>query len=292
MIFVVAGVPADLFGRFQQLAKKVFGEGHLVIAKPIRARPDGKFAPDMAYGQRLVSDLANRIILSPEIARDGCGVILLASPNLDIRDCAQCFEPFALSVALDLPIPTLTIGHAGSRTMNAIAEKVRSAAVTLRRGVKAMNSEISSRKNRTPLLLPIRNFSSDVLTAEISSLHFSLASADAPAERIRAACMRIEQSHPFTKPGGGSFYDRRGVRFKVPGRALHGSKATVGDGHLPSCLLNSRLRLGGHSDAGFHYDCTQGSNGVLSGAFPNCHGACREYAGHPHLNIYPNDFLR
>jgi hypothetical protein len=292
MIFVVAGVPGDLFARFQQIITKIFGDGHLVVSKPLRPRFDGKYHPIGADGDRLVADLADRAERNPSILEGGCAVVVLSSPNVDVSECVARFKPFALPVVLTLPVPTLTVGGAGLRTMNVLADSMRRALPTLRKSIKIMNSELSSRRNRTPLLLPLRNFSSDILPNEVGALYSALGKTDTAAERIKAACARIEGLHPFTSRGGPSFYDKKGVRFKAPGRAIHGQKTVGGEGHLPSCLLNSRLRLGGHYESGFHYDCTMGERGALEGTFPNCHGAQCAKAGHPHLNIYTNDFIR
>jgi hypothetical protein len=292
MLFVVAGVPGDLFQRFQQLIPSIFGRGHLVVAKPLRVRQDGRFAPGADYIDDIIKDLARRVERDPSITRTGCGAVILASPKVNIATALRAFYPFALPVAISLPSPALTIGEAGRRTMNRIAADVREVAVGLQRGVRSVTSEITARRNRTPLLLPNRNFTSDVFSREVDALFTALARSDAPSARISSACQRIERRHPFQPRGGACFYDDRGIRFRMPGRALHGRRIGIGQGHLPTCLLNGHLRLGGFSESGFHYDCTDGERGRLRGEFPDCHGTVGEYVGQPHLNIYPNDFIR
>jgi hypothetical protein len=292
MIFVVGGIPDRLFNRFQQLVLKIFDKGNLIVAKPLRAGKDGKFLPSPEYAQTLLRDLSSRIAEKPDIAVNGCAAIIFASPGVQFQDCVNSFRPFALTLTIDLPIPTLTEGDSGRQTMNRMVELMRMHLPSLRNSIKAMNTELRTRKNRTPLLLPYRNFSSDVFGQELEALQSSLARSKNPSDRISAACARIEHVHPFRRGGGSCFFDAKGVRFKMPGRAVHGNCQVVGDGHLPNCLLSAHLRLGGHSLSGFHYDCTAGENGKLEGERPNCHGAMEHKSGRPHINIYANDFLR
>ena len=45
----------------------------------------------------------------------------------------------------------------------------------------------------------------------------------------------------------------------------------MGEGHLATCLINGRTRLGGPLKAGFHYDCEY-ERRRLDPLYPNCHG--------------------
>jgi hypothetical protein len=119
-------------------------------------------------------------------------------------------------------------------------------------------------------------------------------SAAIPTDAIMAACGRFEEDHPFQKDGrGGIFESPKGVKFKSPPRdQFHGKRSNQKTPeHADSCFLNARVRLGGFFADGFHYDCTRGKS-AYSGRFKNCHKAEADYAGRPHLNVYPNDFIR
>jgi hypothetical protein len=292
MIFAVGGVPHALFGRFQQQIRETFGDGHLVVARPLRPRFDGRFVPSPEHAAELIHELFKRVKEDPTIARHGVGIIALSAPDVDIAPFSDCFRPFSVLLRVDLPIPTLTTGQRGRQTMNEVGRRVRNRLGSLRKAVKAINSELSARRNRTPLLLPRRNFRSDVLQTELEYLFAALPAAPDPHQTIRLACQRIEAVHPFRARGGSSFFDEAGVRFRAPGRALHGRARPDGPGHLPTCLLNDRFRLGGEVAAGFHYDCTRGDSGRLAGNFSNCHDVRGRYAGTPHLNIATNDYVR
>lgn len=290
MLFIVAGVPNTLFNRFQQLVLKTFGDGHHIVAKPLRPRHDGKYSLSVSYARELIEIAAESVAREPSISSKGCGVVALTTPGLDTQTFLDCFHPFALGLALELPLPTLTSGIEGRQTINKIANDIASRLPGLRDAIKAMNVELSARRNRTPLLLPRRNFASDIFQDEVFGLARRLASCSIPNDEISEVCNRIETAHPFRRNGGSSFYDDRNVRFRMPGRALHGRPSY--EGHQPTCLLNAFLRLGGATLGEFHYDCTRGDNAQLRGQFPNCHDSVSSYRGSPHLNIAPNDFIR
>jgi hypothetical protein len=177
---------------------------------------------------------------------------------------------------------------------NRFADAVASGAQRVRTPVKMLTAEYSARMRRTPALLPLEHFSSDKLIQLLQAIKTSLDAADPQAE-LRQACDRFEEHHPFKKFGRRvrGFSDRRGVRFVTPPRdQLHGHLREINSGgHNERCFLNSRVRLGGYFDDGFHYDCTV-EIGNYEGHFDNCHRASNRYDGRPHLNVYPNDYIR
>lgn len=292
MLFFVCGVPKDFFGRFQSNISKVFGDGHRVIARPTAPRSDGRYCPSAAEADEAISQYCGELEANRRFAASGCGVLLLRSSGEDISSALERFRPYALPATVDLPTPTVTVGPHGSKCFREMTKSLADSLIGLRRALRTMVTEFEARRNRSPLLLPIRNFESDVLQQEINGLFDNLSNHPDPRERVGNACSRIERSHPFSKVNGKGFSDKRDVRFKMPGRALHGSKSSVGAGHQEQCLINEHLRLGGFIAQGHHFDCVYGENGRLSGEFPNCHDGVTEAVGRPHLNIYPNDFVR
>jgi hypothetical protein len=65
----------------------------------------------------------------------------------------------------------------------------------------------------------------------------------------------------------------------------------MGPEHNEVCFLNARVRLGGFYADGFHYDCMR-RKARYEGRFANCHNVEANYTGRPHLNVYPNDYIR
>lgn len=292
MLFIVAGLPAPFFERFEQLIQIVFGKGNLVIRKPLRLSTGGRYELNANHADQLIEELSKRITNDPAITTEGCGLIVLAQDMRHARHFTERFYPFVLGCHVPLPTPLVTLGTPGRITLNRVASAVANAIPSLRAAVTAVNTELSCRWSRTPLQLPLRNFSSKVLNPEIERLFWSLVQSQAPEPDIHRACQAIEREHPFSTEEGRSFWDRRSKRFKMPGRALHGDAKAVGADHRPECLIAGRLRLGGSVRDGFHFDCFQGAKGVLKGRFPDCHGASATWTGKPHLNIAPSDFIR
>lgn len=186
-------------------------------------------------------------------------------------------------------------GEAAKGVANVYASIALQSAKQIRKPVGAFAGELRDRLRRTPLLLPVRHFNSAHLTRLIEETCEAVRTASDPAQAIRQACNRFEEHHPFAKVGTrqGAFSNGAGVRFTAPGRQdFHGRRAARREGqHTDYCFLSARTRLGGPFQDGFHYDCTRGQANY-SGRFRNCHGAADDYQGRPHLNIYPNDFIR
>jgi hypothetical protein len=300
VIVAVAGLPAAHFNRIQQLAPTIFGSKPVFLATPLRPEADGNYCPDSAHALKLVDVLTKRIKAEPAILKHGCGLIVLHGEGFDPNPCASAFAPFALIRALPFPGPIATSGRKGQMSVNAIAEALRAAFPPLARAVGAMTIELETRLNRTPLLLPIKNFDATVVRARIDDLVRALPLSDDPHGEIAAACKVIETRYPFAKIGGSPrrcFKNDRRIQFRLPAKAHHGMAASTDPPHNPRCYLNGVLRLGGCYQSGFHYDCirdfSEGRRELpLKRHFTDCHGARDYYVGEPHVNIAPNDFPR
>ena len=155
-----------------------------------------------------------------------------------------------------------------------------------------MKTEVETRRNRSPILLPLRNFASDLLQPSIERLAEDLLVTAKPSSRVEAACQAIEAEHPFVAGGDDKgFTDKAHIVFRSPGRDLHGQLwENQGEGHTIQCVLNGRFRLGGPIAKGFHFDCTRPPR--LQGQFSDCHDKEGDYVGKPHLNIASNDYVR
>lgn len=302
MIVVVAGLPAAHFNRIQQRAPTIFGAGHIFISSPLRPGADGIYTPNTDHGDALIATLTKRVEMEPKIREHGCGVLVLATPGINTDAIVDQMAPFSIVRVAELPLSVKTLGRQGEMSANQIADTLRRAAAPLIRAVNAMSTELKARLNRTPLLLPLRNFDGPIVSATILELSRSLSLEEKPSAAIENACNAIEAVYPFAKVKGEAtrcFMDDRKIQFRLPARAHHGIAVTSSAPHNPSCYLNGGFRLGGCYDPGFHYDCrnprTSGKRKharPLTGTFFDCHGDNGRYKGKPHLNIAPNDFVR
>jgi len=291
MLIAVAGIPVGHFNRFQQQSGVLAGRGHVMIGVNARAQ-GGVQKLDADDAEKLAARVNALLGKEPAKAEGGLGVIYLAHPWIDTTAFEAHLHPAVIGLRVDLPAPVVTDGTEGRIYINALLAGIAANVPWIVRAVAAVRSELTSRRNRTPLLLPLRNFASDLLEPSIGRLARDLPTAEAPHDRLLAACKEIEALHPYQARGPDKgFVDDTEIVFRSPGRDLHGGIwANAGEGHNVRCSLNGRFRLGGPIAPGFHFDCVRGDR--LTGDFRNCHDARAAYRGDPHLNIAPNDFVR
>lgn len=164
----------------------------------------------------------------------------------------------------------------------------------------ALNKELIERANRTPLLLPIRNFRSGHFNTWLKGVQSTLLEQEdyvSAATSISREVKSFEQRYPLKHNGDPKskrpcFFDDNNVEFHAPGKALHGLPHVAGE-HPTGCVLGGFRRLGAPFHAAFHYDCRKRRKGNLTGEFYRCHAQVTEpIEGDPHINIAPNDFIR
>ena len=224
----------------------------------------------------------------------GLTIIAICEAGEDSSDFCFQFFPFSLLKEVKFvrnfsAAPTQSKKDKNELTLRVLDEVKRQ--VKIKNNVK---SYFQSRKNRTPLLLPIEHFGEVVLRKAIKSTWSNLPLDLDSNSILDEECAKIEKLFPFVKRIGakkGCFANSSNVWFITPGRDLHGAARATSTGHPINCFLNGILRFGGIIQDGFHYDCTR-AGGVHAGQFYNCHGEISSKVGRPHLNIYPNDFIR
>ncbi|NII74839.1 hypothetical protein FHW84_003435 [Dyella sp. SG562] len=169
-------------------------------------------------------------------------------------------------------------------------------AARLTGAIVALRKELIERANKTPLLLPPKNFKGDELIPMLREVEGILLRDTDCQSAIRRCSDRFAKNYGY-KPDSqatDAFLDHSNVVFKAPGNDKHGFVRRLAGDHGHMCVLSARRRLSGAFDPGFHWDCTNKHKPRtnLSGEFHSCHGPMREETGNPHLNIAPNDFVR
>lgn len=202
-----------------------------------------------------------------------------------------------------LPVPVLWNPVYGSNreqneARNRLKDLLRSATRRAKKVLDALAAELSERANRTPLLLPLRNFDSNYLVPIIAALPQQLILAADPVASIRQACGVFELQHrpalcQECHPPQYFYFDRRGIKFRAPGKGLHGAAHPATQGHPDRCVLAARRRLGAPFHHSFHYDCSRPPAPVMQAHLFQCHSSSQQATtGKPHLNIAPNDYIR
>jgi hypothetical protein len=293
-LFAYAGIPSAIFKSIQGALSELCGDDGEFVASPLYPSTSGSFRYSEKYSDYFLRGLSSRIEADDDNQLHDTGFALFYVTH-DIETTsrfAEYFFPstlaFPIEWSLDLRSDTLV-----RQSRNALMRALRVATNKARVGLPWLKKEVTEQANRTPLLLPVKNFRSDFLQDAIRALQSGLSKRSTEErEVIEQTVAQIRKRHPleFQAPRSRFFADDREIRFCIPGRDRH-AFARPGGEHPYSCVLSGRRRLGAPYDRAFHYDCSRGSGNLKAGFF-GCHEPESMREGNPHLNIAPNDFVR
>ena len=193
----------------------------------------------------------------------------------------------------DLRNMPLATGNQRRKAANDLIREGKRAIGKARTLLSIIAEEVSNRDNRTCLLLPPRNFGSEIDTVFDCVRNATLAGEE--REEFKNRLRAVSRSLRTQRRGNREYFvGRRGLVFKSPGRAgaRHGLAPnwnSPGD-HDATCVIRGRLRFGASYDPEFHYDCDIPDDGNRD--FPNCHGTRSVSRKRAHVNIAPNDNVR
>jgi hypothetical protein len=252
---------------------------------------------DARYAEDALNTLLHYVRGRPNCLDNGLGIVLARGSDHssgDVNTVSEAFWPWALCATVTMDSPIGVRGAGLKHAANIHAETAIGTAVKLSGKLRKVTSMLTSEVRRTPWLLPLRNFNSPHLRGMLRAMSSALVATNDFDGCVRDAHDRFIRNHSVRRDGKGwVFKDDSSVEFKTPPRdQFHGARRDVAEegGHRSSCFFTARLRMGGYYPDGFHYDCRRGSR--LSGNLPNCHDDIEAYKGNPHLNIFPNDYIR
>jgi hypothetical protein len=285
---VIAGLTTPAFDRIRRESENLLAPGGKVVLTPNQAA--------VGYSQRHADDLiahAHQIAASiDEVQRFKTLLLYMDFADQSTERLLDRFFPFSLPLGLE---PFVSPEDTGKRVRNERLNELATRVVVGSRRLRERSRLISAFTdvaNLTPLLLPLRNFRSESLRAMLRTLYRQLASSPNPEELIKTEIRDFFAQCPRTHAGTEvrhCFCDGE-LYFRSPGKHRHGYfRQSPSGGHLSSCLLNARSRIGGSYDYRFHYDC-EPKKGRLRTAYEDCHGAMT-VAKSTHVNIAPNDFI-
>ncbi len=302
VLIVVAGIPAFLTKEFESRLPKIEEGRRRFVWAPLKNYRS--YEPD--YVETLYSHFTSswrELFYTKEhsgaVPTGFEGVITIYldhdGGNAELVSCL--FEVETLTMGIPVPGILKTLPLTPNKLKNASNKIVKSLRKAIRKGEKALLAiakEINSNDNRTPLLLPDRNYG----TREIRELAKNVSEAirePNPFVAVRTAANNFENRHPrvaFGKSKRKHFINKNRVIFQSPGSNRHGVSDLSGNDHHDSCLVRGRLRLGAAYDPRFHYDCVQ-FKGALASNWESCHRQKFTLPkGRSHVNIAPNDHVR
>lgn len=303
-LVVIAGIPNLLAKEFPLVNEKNLGKpNRKIIWSPlpenVNIYTDKYISKLYAKFAKAINELTNESTaerLSPLNA--SAILIYLDHPKCNGNRVLEAFFPETLT--LKVPPPQLPSAPAArSKLQAANYELIRTLSDALKKAgqtLPILKKEITSRDNKTPLLLPVRNFDRDLVGKLLSEIQIAILSMR-PQVALREVTDEFERANPKKRLDHDRkfyFVNPKGLVFKSPGRQnRHGAARQQNNVEHPvTCLIRSRLRLGAPFDPQFHYDC-QPLRGALARGWRSCHDqAFSALANREHVNIAPNDNVR
>jgi len=293
----IAGIPAALFDPIRAAPQhKLVGD--VDALEKFRAVRDGNGRE--CYTDRSVLEVRSWIgrmfetTVRPHVSDDvNVIVIYIQQPGGD--DFASSISPWALTRRIALP--KLHPGPRAAvirRAANTLTQSINGSMPILRKTAAAVSRELAAGRNRTPILLPMRNFSSPSWQEGFMRLATELGNHGDAENRLLTFRKSIARDYwrRIGSTGRSHFVDDRGVVFQTPAASHYHAIAHLNDGSHTDCFLRGNLRMGSRYPASFHFDCRFEMGGDFLGVLPSCHGQPVGVDGRPYLNIAPNDHIR
>lgn len=299
---VVAGIPAFLSREFDSRLAKIEEGRRRFVWVPLK----NYRSYDLNYVEMLYSHFASswRELFHTKEHNgavppgfEGVITIYLNHDGGNAELVLGSFEVETLTIGIPVPEILNTLRLTPNNLRNAANKIMKSLQKALRKGevaLSAITKEINSNDNKTPFLLPDRNYGTKEIRELAKKVSGAVREPD-PFVAVKTAADDFGRRHPrvaFGKNNRKHFINGKGVIFQSPGSDRHGAASLHGNGHHESCLVRGRLRLGAIYDPRFHYDCVK-SKGALSSDWQSCHG--QEFVlpkRRRHVNIAPNDHVR
>ena len=288
----IAGVPRPHFDDVYKNQRRFLSDNCNLVSETLKSTDPAYYFKGHAnfflkeFHSRLASDHQN------QLSDTFFAILYVSAGDLSDRFASQFF-PSILTIPLDWTprSGTRTIRGASS---NELIGKLRNAVLHAQNVARALKRELGEQDQKTPWLLPPKNFTSKVYRSLLAQLHERLRLGSSIEENLQRASNEFKRHHPPQRLGKSNracFVDNRRIEFHPPGQARHAYARANYAGHPKSCLLNGRRRLGYPYDRAFHFDCQSG-NGKLVADMYNCHSDLERFSGRPHLNVAPNDNVR
>lgn len=285
-----AGVPQAIYDRFWASRMKIIEQSDILICESLKT--------DRNYSNQHSNFFLNRFheILRNDhhnSFRDVGFVIIYVSTHENSDFFSSIFFPSILTIPVNWKLSGYNKTTFGA-SYNELSRLFRQSVIAARGAIPKIRREVVQQDNRTPWLLPLKNFQSSVYETTLSTLHDRCIDHRNLDSSIATSKQIFERAHPPRKVRGSTrhcYVDDKGVEFHPPGKARHAFARASFDNHPSTCLIAGRLRLGASYDRAFHYDCSRGER-PLKGCFAGCHSEPVKWIGDPHLNIAPNDFVR
>lgn len=304
-VFGYAGIPAEFYDKIYQKRNTLTDKNSTFVGVALRGKSNTLESYD---SNKLLYSFKSHLIEHQRKQTElGFAVIYVRSNTPADEFFEKAFFPTSLVFPIDWNISGQTPEEINS-SISDLFKLLLDATIRARNIIKALRKEVIERANRTPVLLPIKNFRSKHLNEWLINLQDKLIQLENSHQAdtiVKHATKEFEASCPLkivedtkNKKQQPCYLDDNNVEFHSPGKALHGHPHDLHrlpddlNGHCITCIIGGYIRLGAPFNPAFHYDCRKGIRHNLKGNFYGCHEDATMMEGHPHINIAPNDFVR
>lgn len=283
-IVCVAGLSQDLFQHARGISSKKFAPRGTLIWKPL---PVAGYTSQLA--KAYVQDAATWLKQQVETLRTSVILIYVDHPGQQTVTFVRHFFPFALAVPLAPIDLSGTTNKASLNTAyNEYLDRLVEVAVRARQATDLISHELNV-EQKSPLLLPVRNFRTDDYVPLLEGAFQALGTAANISALLKSNFTAFVQNYWKTMPSNGKrCFSDGSLFFLGPGKNRHGHLRHNAKGHGDDCFLSARCRLGGRFAHDFHFDCQPVRQ--LRAQYPNCHDVNTAPAP-SHVNIAPNDYV-
>lgn len=286
---IISGLPHGLVEQAIKRSNQFLGDGEVLRGCPLGSSPD-------AMASEIV-DASMQLFKYDDSARYGAPPLVNLFFDLGatgMRDSVQKLTFLYTVVCSELSFADLEYRgrRFGPKTVDRVVSICRRELGAARRGLRSLAKEIQEKDSSTPLLLPVRNFSSKLLRGRLTQVLLDVHVSAEPDVTVSQTAKDLSQAFSARNENKQWVYrDERGLDFRAPSKSgpRHG-KPNAQPPHTDLCYLSGHLRLGVPFHCRFHYDCNKG--GSISGQFASCHEAAEIVRPQSHLNIAPSDNIR
>jgi hypothetical protein len=226
---------------------------------------------------------------------DGVILITIDHPEISNKDILSQFELETIIVSVKAPDIDIYPGSPSNqknRYVNELVKKIRKAVRRGERVLRYIKKEVTSNDNKTPLLLPEKNFGEEKIRLLSQGIRVAVNEENFTL-KIKALLDDFRASEKKKKIEKKLCFRNSHLVFVSPGRNRHGAMSGELDDHWHVCMFRGYFRFGAPYDPRFHYDCLPISKRGFCKEWLSCHGQDFHLPnGRRHINISPNDNLR
>ena len=226
-MILFGGVPDIYFNRLKEIGLKRLNS---IPFTGIGLRSvNGKYTVDHEYCEELIDTLVSYCEKRPNLMSEGLGVVMVQRPweTVSFKDC---FWPFALYKHTTINTKLNYKGEGQKKSANIYADHAINVAINLHKSARKITSIYKYELRKTPILLPLRSFSSKILEPLLKTVHDTIQELTSSDSAALFASKEFLSAHERRLDGKGFvFVDELGNTIQISAQK-HLSRASAQKG--------------------------------------------------------------